>query len=205
MHKTLIVAAFALVCSSCAEEKCQAFNRGGSSVGTGKLGIGYEATLIVGSGEDPLEVSDVPPGMTVDTAGGTIRVTGTPTRAGDYQVQIRPRVAACEHDGTSLANLVVPITVAPADCDDPTDCRLLARGPCTQSSACVPSPPYVTSACIATLGDAGVCVDVNAPADQCGSGVTEMMLTTVEGTQVESCIAAPAITGCNHHVCSGAP
>lgn len=55
MHKTLIVAAVALACSSCSP-MCQEFHadQGDSPSQTFKLGAGYEATLIIGSGVGPL-------------------------------------------------------------------------------------------------------------------------------------------------------
>lgn len=102
-------------------------------------------------------------------------------------------------------NFALKFTVVPAECETNLACRLFNRGACTQSSTCVPSPSYVSAACIPTVGSSGVCVDVNGPADQCTGAISAMTLTTVEGAQVDSCVVTPAITGCNHHVCFGPP
>lgn len=189
---------------------CQEFHadQGDSPSQTFKLGAGYEATLIIGSGVGPLQQRGTPPpGMTVDVSGGKIRVTGTPTETGEFTLDLRPDddVMACEYQGTSLMNFALKFTVVPAECETNLACRLFNRGACTQSSTCVPSPSYVSAACIPTVGSSGVCVDVNGPADQCTGAISAMTLTTVEGAQVDSCVVTPAITGCNHHVCFGPP
>ncbi|MGV3619273.1 MAG: hypothetical protein ACO1OB_00570 [Archangium sp.] len=207
MHKTVVAVVLALTCWSCSQE-CQTFYREASdSAGqTARLGRGYEATLAVGSGEEPLVVTGtVPPGMAVEVSNGKIRVTGTPTENGTFKADIRPTKTACEFEDASFVNIVLDITVADAECDSPLACRLLKRGACNQSSACVPTAPYTSAACIPTVGVAGACVDVNGPADQCSGSVSAQSLTTIEGAQVDSCVATPALVGCNYHLCSGPP
>lgn len=124
---------------------------------------------------------------------------------GRFVADVRPVAAACVYNGGSLVNLVVDLTIAPAECDNALACRLLKKGACTQSSTCTPSPAYASAACIRSLGDAGVCVDVNGPLDQCSGSVSAMTVTTVEGTEVESCVVTPPTVGCNYHLCKGAP
>lgn len=206
MHKPLILAL--VVLSACSPaEKCQEFNSGDPSISaTNKLGLGYQASVLIGFGVGPLEVTGtLPTGMALETTDGQIRVSGTPTTEGRYQADVRPTAAACEFKGSSLVNLVVDLTVVPAECDNALACRLLKTSGCTQSSTCTPSFAYTSAACIHSLGDAGVCVDVNGPADQCSGSVSAMTLTTVEGAQVESCVGTPPIVGCNYHLCYGAP
>ncbi len=208
MHKTLFVAVVAVAVWSCSE-KCQDFYSDDSLEADqyAKVGLGYEASLAVAySGEEVDTIGTVPEGMTVAVSDGKVVVSGTPTKAGEYQLDIRPKAAACEHGGSHLANVVVNITVGTPNCDNDLACRLLTTGDaCTGSSTCTPEAPYAAAACIHTLGDAGVCVNVNGVADQCSGAIGELQLTTVEGTQIESCVVTPATLWCNHHVCSYRP
>jgi len=206
MNKLLVTVGLALTFWSCAP-KCQEFYSLSNDIHSAKLGLGYPQTVVVGSGEGPFQVvmGSLPPGMTLEVSGVRIHLTGTPTEVGSFQADVRPQSPACANDGTTFSNIVLNFEVAPAECDSALACRLLKRGSCAQSTGCTPAPPYTRAACIHSVGDAGVCVDVNGPGDQCSGAISASSLTTVEGTQVESCVATPAITGCNYNVCSGVP
>lgn len=208
MHKLMVVVSAVAVFGSSCGAPCQDFYTSPEnepSLGA-TLGIGYAVDLVLGSGEGELNVSGaLPPGLQLVLSDGKIRVVGTPTTEGDFQANLSPKKEACSHQGNRYLGITASLTVKAAECDNALVCRVLGRGSCTQSSTCVPSAGYVTAACIHSVGDAGVCVDVNAPADQCSGSVAAMTLTTVEGAEVESCVATPAIVGCNHHVCFGAP
>jgi hypothetical protein len=205
MTKLLVTVALALTAWSCAP-KCQEFYTLSSDVHSTKLGLGSPQTLVVGSGEGPFDVTGaLPPGMTLEVSGVRIRLTGTPTEVGSFQADVRPQSLACQNGGSSLGNIVLDFQVVPAECDNALACRLLKKSACTRSSGCPPTPPYTAAACIHAVGDAGVCVDVNGPGDQCSGAISAMTLTTVEGAQIESCVATPAITGCNFNVCYGLP
>ncbi|MFO0598150.1 MAG: hypothetical protein U0228_22800 [Myxococcaceae bacterium] len=209
MREFVLVSLAALGCWSCGQPCQQFFTVATDHAGqVAKLGAGSPTTVVVGRGDAPIVVSGMlPTGMQVevDAATGKIQLTGTPTETGRFQAELRPQVRACVNAETTLANIVLDLTVVPAECEDALTCRLLKKGPCSTSADCTPTPPYAAAACIRTIGAAGVCVDVNGPNDGCSGAVAAMSVTTTESTQISTCVATPAITGCNHHVCYGAP
>lgn len=208
MHKFMVVVVAVAVFGSSCGAPCQDFftspENEASLVAT--LGIGYAVDLVLGSGEGELDVSGaLPPGLQLVLSDGKIRVVGTPTTEGEFQANLSPKKEACSHEGKNYLGITASLKVKPAACDDALVCRVLGHGSCTQSSTCVPSAGYTSAACIPAVGTTGVCVDVNGALDQCTGTVAAMNVTTVEGAQVGTCVATPALVGCNHHVCFGAP
>lgn len=208
MTKTLLLASLAaLTCWSC-KAPCQDFytlprDEPGRNT---KLGLGYAVSLVVNSGEGELDVTGtLPPGLQLTTVGVKTVLTGTPTEVGHFEASVWPRLQACEFEGKSYGNFVLQYDVVPAECESDQVCNLFTRDNCAQSSGCLTRQPYNAAACVHAVGDAGVCVDALSPGDVCSGAISATTVTSVEGNATTTCIADPLRTGCNNHVCYGAP